>query len=131
MINRIYCADHTYTTLRCSVTKNASYIKKLAADKLGLNVPAETLILAEVTSSGERNPFPDHEINIGTGISVNGRIFITINHHLDALTPLPEQDGPTIGTYTVLEDFSAHDLAHALTYHSWQLFINVHEVGLS
>ena len=51
VIFRVYCADHTYCTLRQPVNATAETIKQNAADKLGLR--HEALVLAEVKSNGK------------------------------------------------------------------------------
>jgi len=51
VIFRVYCADHTYCTLRQPVNATAETIKQNAADKLGLR--HEDLVLAEVKSNGK------------------------------------------------------------------------------
>lgn len=111
------------------MTTSVARIKEVASEKLIIKEPLEKLLLVEVRSSSERVIFADSEISVGTGISVNGRIFIAPRDHLDALTPLPEQEGPKVGTYHQLDDFTAHDLAYHLTHYSWALFNNVHEVS--
>lgn len=92
----------------------------MAAEKLSLK--GEELVLAEVKSSGERVTFKDTEVSLVrnrllavviqnrfifgvqvTGLSVNGRIFIAKAEHIDALTPLAEQEGPKEGTFNILE----------------------------
>ena len=78
----------------------------------------------------ERLPFRDSEISIPTALTVNGRIFIAHVDHLDALTTLPEQEGPTHGTGQQLEEFSSQDLAYQLTVNGWQLFNNLHDYEL-
>ena len=45
-------------------------------------------------------------------------------------TPLPEQDGPNVGTFDVLEHASLRDLAFHITRYNWELFSCVHEVCL-
>lgn len=50
VIFRVYCADHTYCTLRQPVNATAETIKLNAADKLGLR--HEELVLAEIKSNG-------------------------------------------------------------------------------
>ena len=128
VITRIYYADHTYTTLKYSMSTPAARIKEVAAEKLQIREPLDRLLLVEVKSSGERIAFPDKEISIGTGISVNGRIFISLRDHLDALTPLPEQEGPRHSSFAVIDEFSSLDLAYHLTHYAWSLFSNIHEV---
>lgn len=128
IMSRVYCADHTYTTLKYSMCTSALKIKQVAADKLQIREPLDRLLLVEVKSNGERVIFNDKDINIGTGISVNGRIFISLKDHLDALTPLPEQEGPKTGTFAQLDQFSPLDLAYHLTHCAWELFNHIHEV---
>lgn len=129
VITRVYYADHTYTTLKYSMSTTALKIKEVASEKLQIREPLERLLLVEVKSNGERVIFSDQEISIGTGISVNGRIFVSLKDHLDALVPLPEQEGPRSSNFQILDDFSSLDLAFHLTHYAWVLFNNVHEVS--
>lgn len=96
IISRVYCPDHTYTTLKLPVDSTAQVIKMQAAEKLGLiNKASSTttteessqsqkekqtnsaeFILVEIKSNGERILFKDTEVSIQTGLSVNGRIFV-------------------------------------------------------
>lgn len=85
VIFRVYCADHTYCTLRFAVTSTAENIKTLAADKLQLNRAPDDLCLVEVRSNGERAVFKDNDVSIPTALSLNGRIFVSPKDHLDAL----------------------------------------------
>ncbi|RWS06253.1 rap guanine nucleotide exchange factor 4-like protein, partial [Dinothrombium tinctorium] len=130
IIFRIYCADHTYTTLKTTVDTTASVIKTLSADKLSLCKDEGELILAEVKSSGERFLFKDTEVSIQTGLSVNGKIFISLIDHIDALTPLPEQEGPKESNSQLLDDVTTQEIAVHLTQYAWSLFENVHEYEL-
>lgn len=50
-IFKVYCADHTYTTLKMSMDTPASKIIALGAEKLGLKND-NTLALCEVKSNG-------------------------------------------------------------------------------
>lgn len=53
VIFKVYCADHTYTTMKMRVDTPASRIIRVAADKLGLRSDQpEDLKLCEVRSSG-------------------------------------------------------------------------------
>lgn len=139
MISRVYCADHTYTTLKLPVDSTAQVIKMQAVEKLGLaskaNASNENLqsksnefILVEIKSNGERILFKDNEVSIQAGLSVNGRLFVSLIDHLDALTPLPEQQGPSTSSFNIIEEFSEVQLAFYLTYYSFSLYSNVHEV---
>lgn len=86
VIFRVYCADHTYCTLRFNVNATAETIKVSAADKLKLR--HDDLVLVEVKSSGERVVFRDSDVSIPTGLSLNGRIFVSPKDHLDALVSI-------------------------------------------
>lgn len=85
VIFRVYCADHTYCTLRFSMNTTAEVIKACAADKLQLNRSSEDLVLVEVKSNGERTVYKDHDVSIPTSLCLNGRIFVTPKDHIDAL----------------------------------------------
>ncbi|KAJ8979515.1 hypothetical protein NQ317_015693 [Molorchus minor] len=69
IIFRVYCADHTYCTLRFSVDTTAETIKLVAADKLKMRTSDE-LLLVEVKSNGERVTFKDNDISIPTALSL-------------------------------------------------------------
>lgn len=51
VIFRVYCADHTYCTLRFPLSTNGETVKRSAADKLGLNL--ENMLLVELKSNGK------------------------------------------------------------------------------
>lgn len=85
VIFRVYCADHTYCTLRFPLHTTAEIIKACAADKLQLNRGPDDLQLVEVKSNGERSIFKDTDVSVPTGLSLNGRIFVSTKDHLDAL----------------------------------------------
>ncbi|XP_076359028.1 rap guanine nucleotide exchange factor 4-like [Tachypleus tridentatus] len=127
IIFRVYCSDHTYTTLKTSVVTTAETIKRIAAEKLGLK---DNLVLAEIRSVGEIYPFKDSEVSVPTGLTINGRIFLSNVDQVNALRPLPEQEGPKEGTGDVLEMFSSHDLAHQMSLYDWELFNAIHEYEL-
>ncbi|XP_031350404.1 rap guanine nucleotide exchange factor 4 isoform X1 [Photinus pyralis] len=129
IIFRVYCADHTYCTLRLPVDSTAETIKLCAADKLKLR-PNDELLLVEVKSNGERVTFKDNDISIPTALSLNGRIFVSPKDHLDALTCLSEQEESTQGIDGDLELFSTKELAYYMTLFDWDLFWCVHEYEL-
>src|SRR5699024_4752934 len=74
----------------------------------------------------EKISFNETELNIATTLSINGRIFISHVDHLDALTTLTEQEGPSVGSMHKLESFTCQEIAYYLTTHSWKLFSNIH-----
>ncbi|KAL1462505.1 hypothetical protein WDU94_014335 [Cyamophila willieti] len=130
IIFRVYCADHTYCTLRFPVNATAEQIKTSAAEKLGLLVNPSDLLLVEVKSTGERVVFRDNDLSIPTGLTLNGRIFVSPKDHLDALTCISEQETYTEGMDFDLESFSAKELAFHMTLFDWDLFWSIHEYEL-
>ncbi|XP_055319699.1 rap guanine nucleotide exchange factor 4 isoform X3 [Sitodiplosis mosellana] len=130
IIFRVYCADHTYCTLRFPINATTEMIKASAADKLQLNRPNEDLVLAEVKSNGERTIFKDHDVSIPTALYLNARIFVSSKDHIDALTPLPEQEEITEGIPMELEHLGTKELAFHITQFDWDLFWSVHEYEL-
>lgn len=130
VIFRVYCADHTFCTLRFPIYSTAEVIKICAADKLQLNRGPDELALVEVKSNGERNIFKDNDLSIPTALTLNGRLFISPRDHLDALTPLPEQEGATEGLEMDIEALTTKDLAYHMTLFDWDLFWAVHEYEL-
>ncbi|XP_054718536.1 rap guanine nucleotide exchange factor 4-like isoform X2 [Uloborus diversus] len=127
VVFRVYCVDHTYTTIKTSAGATAEAIKRSAAEKLGLK---DELLLVEVKSTSERVIFKDSEVSVPTGLSVNGRIFLAPTDQVESLTPLPEQDGPTDGTGILLETLNSLDIAYNMTVYEWDLFSCVHEYEL-
>lgn len=91
LVFRVYATDHSYVTLRVRLDERAGEIKLLAANKLKLEESNE-LILVHVKSNGERIIFNDLDSNLSTGLSVNGRIFVCPLDHIDAISPLADQD---------------------------------------
>lgn len=90
LVFRVYCADHSFATLKTRIDEKAAEIKLMAASKL--NLQDKELILVHVKSNGERIIFNDLDFAVSTSLSVNGRIFVCPLDHIDAISPLPEQD---------------------------------------
>ncbi|KAL8578522.1 hypothetical protein ACOMHN_028794 [Nucella lapillus] len=126
-IFKVYCADHTYSTLRLPMDSTVPDIIACARDKLCLGDDPR---LCEVKSNGERVLFNKEDVGVTTSLSLNGRLFITPIEHLDALTPLPEQEGPGTGTSNTLEVLSTKELAFHMTLYDWELFTCIHEYEL-
>ncbi|XP_070564764.1 rap guanine nucleotide exchange factor 4-like isoform X2 [Ptychodera flava] len=126
-IFKVYCADHTYTTLRLPMDTKAGVIAQHAADKLCIG---NDLVLCEVKSTGERVVIKESEVGVTSTLSLNGRLFIASREHLDALTPLPEQEGPSMGTSMVFELMSTKEVAYQMTHYDWELLYCVHEYEL-
>lgn len=108
VIFKVYCADHTYTTMKMRVDTPASKIIRVAADKLGLRFDQpDDLKLCEVKSTGgisndrtknfspsnvilfacfsERSIYKQSDLSISHSLSLNGRLFLAPGDHLDAL----------------------------------------------
>lgn len=108
----------------------AEIIKACASDKLQLNRSSEDLSLVEVRSNGERSIYKDNDISVPTALSLNGRIFVSPKDHLDALTPLAEQEVATEGIDMDIELMGTKELAYHITMFDWDLFWAVHEYEL-
>ncbi|XP_073489981.1 rap guanine nucleotide exchange factor 4 isoform X3 [Aquarana catesbeiana] len=124
---KVYCIDHTYTTIRVQVAASVKEVLSAVADKLG---SGESLILVKISSAGEKVVLKPNDISVFTTLSVNGRLFACPRDQFDSLTPLPEQEGPSVGTMSTFELMSSKDLAYQMTIHDWDLFNCVNELEL-
>ncbi|KAM4024857.1 rap guanine nucleotide exchange factor 4 isoform 2-T2 [Anomaloglossus baeobatrachus] len=127
LLFKVYCIDHTYTTIRVQVSASVKEVLSAVADKLG---SGESLILVKISSAGEKGVLKPNEISVFTTLTVNGRLFACPRDQFDSLTPLPEQEGPSTGTMSTFELMSSKDLAYQMTIHDWDLFNCVHELEL-
>ncbi|XP_073237204.1 rap guanine nucleotide exchange factor 4-like [Porites lutea] len=125
-IFRVFCADHTYTTLALPYKATAQTIVNTAEERVLLG---NDCVLCEVKSSGERIPLKPNEICVTTGLSVNGRLFIAPREHLDSLTPTPDQEGPACSSLAFLETVGSKELAFFISQYDYELFnaVNVYE----
>ncbi|MEQ2175054.1 hypothetical protein GOODEAATRI_014293, partial [Goodea atripinnis] len=98
---KVYCCDHTYTTIRVPVASSVREVLEAVADKLG---SAEDLILVGLSSAGGFN-----------------LIFCA------SQMPLAEQEGPSVGSLANFELMSSKDVAYHMTFYDWELFHCVHE----
>ncbi|KAM4698429.1 rap guanine nucleotide exchange factor 4 isoform 4-T4 [Rhinophrynus dorsalis] len=124
---KVYCIDHTYTTIRVQVAASVKEVLSAVADKLG---SGDGLILVKISSAGEKVVLKPNEVSVFTTLSINGRLFACPRDQFDSLTPLPEQEGPSAGTMSTFELMSSKDLAYQMTIHDWDLFNCVHELEL-
>ncbi|XP_065818456.1 rap guanine nucleotide exchange factor 4 isoform X1 [Labrus bergylta] len=124
---KVYCCDHTYTTIRVPVVASVREVIGAVADKLG---SAEDLLLVHLSSAGEKVVFKHNDVSVFSTVSVNGRLFACRRDQLDSLTPLPEQEGPSSGFLTSFELMSSKDVAYHMTSYDWELFNCVHELEL-
>ncbi|XP_076871362.1 rap guanine nucleotide exchange factor 4-like isoform X2 [Brachyhypopomus gauderio] len=124
---KVYCSDHTYTTIRLPVLASGREVTAAVADKLG---STEELLLISLSASGEKQILKPNDVSVFQSLGVNGRIFVCTREQLDSLTPLPEQEGPSTGSMSSFELMSSKDLAFQMTLYDWELFSCVHEYEL-
>uniref|UniRef100_A0A2R9BUG6 Rap guanine nucleotide exchange factor 4 n=1 Tax=Pan paniscus TaxID=9597 RepID=A0A2R9BUG6_PANPA len=124
---KVYCMDHTYTTIRVPVATSVKEVISAVADKLG---SGEGLIIVKMSSGGEKVVLKPNDVSVFTTLTINGRLFACPREQFDSLTPLPEQEGPTVGTVGTFELMSSKDLAYQMTIYDWELFNCVHELEL-
>nr|2BYV_E Chain E, RAP GUANINE NUCLEOTIDE EXCHANGE FACTOR 4 [Mus musculus] len=124
---KVYCIDHTYTTIRVPVAASVKEVISAVADKLG---SGEGLIIVKMNSGGEKVVLKSNDVSVFTTLTINGRLFACPREQFDSLTPLPEQEGPTTGTVGTFELMSSKDLAYQMTTYDWELFNCVHELEL-
>ncbi|XP_047456405.1 rap guanine nucleotide exchange factor 4 isoform X3 [Mugil cephalus] len=124
---KVYCCDHTYTTIRVPVAASVREVIGAVADKLG---SAEDLLLVNLSSAGEKAVFKPNDVSVFSTLSMNGRLFVCRRDQLDSLTPLPEQEGPSTGSLSSFELMSSKDVAYHMTSYDWELFNCVHELEL-
>ncbi|XP_073707279.1 rap guanine nucleotide exchange factor 4-like isoform X2 [Garra rufa] len=124
---KVYCSDHTYTTIRVPVLATGREVTAAVADKLG---STEELLLINLSASGEKQILKPNDVSVFQSLGVNGRMFVCSREQLDSLNPLPEQEGPSTGSMSSFELMSSKDLAFQMTQYDWELFSCVHEYEL-
>uniref|UniRef100_A0A8C4NPI0 Rap guanine nucleotide exchange factor 4 n=1 Tax=Dicentrarchus labrax TaxID=13489 RepID=A0A8C4NPI0_DICLA len=121
---KVYCSDHTYTTIRVAVVATGREVISAVADKLGTT---DELLLVNLSSAGEKLILKPNDVSVFSGLSINGRLFACPRDQLNSLTPLPDQEGPSAGSMSTFELMSSKDLAYQMTMFDWELFSCVHE----
>ncbi|XP_041752519.1 rap guanine nucleotide exchange factor 4 isoform X2 [Coregonus clupeaformis] len=121
---KVYCSDHTYTTIRVAVAATGREVTSAVADKLASN---DDLLLVHLSSAGEKQMLKPNDVSVFSSLSINGRMFACPRDQLNALTPLPDQEGPSAGSMSSFELMSSKDLAYQMTLYDWELFSCVHE----
>ncbi|XP_016423447.1 rap guanine nucleotide exchange factor 4-like isoform X2 [Sinocyclocheilus rhinocerous] len=124
---KVYCSDHTYTTIRVPVLATGREVTAAVADKLG---STEELLLINLSASGEKQILKPNDVSVFQSLGENGRLFVCSREQLDSLNPLPEQEGPSTGSMSSFELMSSKDLAFQMTQYDWELFSCVHEYEL-
>uniref|UniRef100_A0A674D9S8 Rap guanine nucleotide exchange factor 4 n=1 Tax=Salmo trutta TaxID=8032 RepID=A0A674D9S8_SALTR len=119
---KVYCSDHTYTTIRVPMAASVREVISAVADKLG---SAEDLLLVNLSSAGGEK---------GHSYTLIKRWWLTVFPHMALYyvcaifqMPLPEQEGPSTGSLGSFELMSSKDLAYQMTLYDWELFHCVHE----
>ncbi|XP_016150242.1 rap guanine nucleotide exchange factor 4-like [Sinocyclocheilus grahami] len=121
---KVYCSDHTYSTIRVPVAASVREVICAVTDKLG---SGDVLLLIHLNSAGDKELLKPADVSIFSSLSINGRLFVCPRDQIDSLTPLPEQEGPSAGSMSTFELMSSKDLAHQMTLYDWELFDCVHE----
>uniref|UniRef100_A0A4W6EW55 Rap guanine nucleotide exchange factor 4b n=1 Tax=Lates calcarifer TaxID=8187 RepID=A0A4W6EW55_LATCA len=121
---KVYCSDHTYTTIRVAVAATGREVTSAVADKLGTT---DELLLVHLSSASEKQLLKPNDVSVFSTLSINGRLFACPRDQLNSLTPLPDQEGPSAGSMSTFELMSSKDLAYQMTMFDWELFSCVHE----
>ncbi|XP_061550670.1 rap guanine nucleotide exchange factor 4-like isoform X1 [Phycodurus eques] len=121
---KVYCSDHTYTTIRVAVAATGRELICAVADKLG---STDELVLVHLSSAGEKQILKPNDVSVFSTLSINGRLFACAREQLSSLTPLTDQEGPSAGSMSTFELMSSKDLAYQMTMFDWELFSCVHE----
>ncbi|XP_061736009.1 rap guanine nucleotide exchange factor 4 [Nerophis ophidion] len=124
---QVFCCDHTYITIRSAVAASVRDVLDAVADKLG---SAEDLLLVSLSSAGDKVVFKPTDMSVFSTLTINGRLFACREDHLESLTPVPEQEGPSAGSLSSFEWMSSKAVAYHLTFYDWELFNCVHELEL-
>ncbi|XP_059199765.1 rap guanine nucleotide exchange factor 4-like isoform X1 [Centropristis striata] len=121
---KVYCSDHTYTTIRVAVAATGREVISAVTDKLGTT---DELVLVNHSSASEKIILKPNDVSVFSTLSINGRLFACPREQLSSLTPLPDQEGPSAGSMSTFELMSSKDLAYQMTMFDWELFSCVHE----
>uniref|UniRef100_A0A8C7ZWW5 Rap guanine nucleotide exchange factor 4 n=1 Tax=Oryzias sinensis TaxID=183150 RepID=A0A8C7ZWW5_9TELE len=121
---KVYCSDHTYTTIRIAVAATGREVISAVTDKLGT---ADELLLIHLSSAGEKQILKLNDVSVFSTLSINGRLFACPRDQLSGLSPHPDQEGPSGGSMSTFELMSSKDLAYQMTMFDWELFSCVHE----
>ncbi|KAF7661511.1 hypothetical protein LDENG_00258910, partial [Lucifuga dentata] len=121
---KVYCSDHTYSTIRIAIAATGREVINAVADKLGTT---DELLLVHLSSAGEKQILKPNDVSVFSTLSINGRLFACPRDQLNTLTPLPDQEGPSAGSMSTFELMSSKDLAYQMTMFDWELFSCVHE----
>ncbi|CAL8281422.1 unnamed protein product [Lota lota] len=79
---KVYCSDHTYTTIRVAVAATGREVISAVADKLGIN---DELLLVHLSSAGEKLILKPNDVSVFSTLGINGRLFSCPREQLNAL----------------------------------------------
>ncbi|XP_036822986.1 rap guanine nucleotide exchange factor 4 isoform X4 [Oncorhynchus mykiss] len=82
---KVYCSDHTYTTIRVAVAATGREVTSAVADKLASN---DDLLLVHLSSAGEKQMLKPNDVSVFSTLSINGRMFACPRDQLNALHEL-------------------------------------------
>nr|XP_033793033.1 rap guanine nucleotide exchange factor 3 [Geotrypetes seraphini] len=123
----IYKPDHSCIT--CLLPVNASVQEVMSSLRAKYDWQGDQ-ILIKMNSAGDKIPLKLDATGVYTALGLNERLFVCSAQEVDTLRPLPEQLGPTVGTYDTLDFVSSKDLASQLSEFDWNLFNSIHQVEL-
>uniref|UniRef100_A0A8C6Q5U7 Rap guanine nucleotide exchange factor 4 n=1 Tax=Nothobranchius furzeri TaxID=105023 RepID=A0A8C6Q5U7_NOTFU len=121
---KVFCSDHTYTTIRIAVAATGREVIAAVSDKLGTT---DELLLIHLSSAAEKQILKPNDVSVFSTLSINGRLLACPRDQLSSVTPLPDQEGPSAGSMSTFELMSSKDLAYQMTMYDWELFSCVHE----
>ncbi|KAG8514095.1 Rap guanine nucleotide exchange factor 3 [Galemys pyrenaicus] len=119
--------DHSVLTVQLPVTATVREVMAALAQEDGWT---KGQVLVKVNSAGDAVGLQPEARGVATSLGLNERLFVVNAQEVQALTPHPEQLGPTVGSAEGLDLVSAKDLAGQLTDHDWSLFNSIHQVEL-
>uniref|UniRef100_A0A8C2QT63 Rap guanine nucleotide exchange factor 4 n=1 Tax=Capra hircus TaxID=9925 RepID=A0A8C2QT63_CAPHI len=117
---KVYCLDHTYTTIRVPVAASVKEVLSAVADKLG---SGEGLIIVKMSSGGEKVVLKPNDVSVFTTLTINGRLFACPREQFDSLVGVDEElckggmSSPDLPHPPALSDLSLFTLE--LIYHTF------------
>ncbi|XP_016381020.1 rap guanine nucleotide exchange factor 4-like [Sinocyclocheilus rhinocerous] len=82
---KVYCSDHTYSTIRVPVAASVREVIAAVTDKLG---SGDDLLLIHLNSAGDKELLKPSDVSIFSSLSINGRLFVCPREQIDSLHEL-------------------------------------------
>uniref|UniRef100_A0A673MGI3 Rap guanine nucleotide exchange factor 4-like n=1 Tax=Sinocyclocheilus rhinocerous TaxID=307959 RepID=A0A673MGI3_9TELE len=79
---KVYCSDHTYSTIRVPVAASVREVIAAVTDKLG---SGDDLLLIHLNSAGDKELLKPSDVSIFSSLSINGRLFVCPREQIDSL----------------------------------------------